>query len=232
MFEKISQISPIFSFFTGLLLLPLMFVSVFFWRVSVSLDNKEFLELLFSATVPIGILVALLTYFYNKHKDQKLEIGEQMSYIREILIPKQDLFIKRMQDMGIEIVRHNFSESDLESILTNDKSVKNIFKKQYPVMIKNKEIREISVTVLNMLEEFSLRIIHNKMLNVSALNIVHSVFVHSVESHFLTMLYLREIEYNRPIFKHTLKVYYAWKDKIERDSVDSRMQGSWKHVTQ
>lgn len=232
MIENLSRISPALSFFVGLFLLPLLSVSIFFWQVSLLLDGKEFLELLLSASVPAGILIAFLTYFYNKSKDQKLEIGEQIAFMRTVVIPKQDEFILIIKKFNLSAVHHNFNECKLELILEDDISVKNLFKKQYPVVIKEYSVREISVTILNMLEEFSFRVLHNRMLNNASLNIVHTVFVNAVESHFLTMLYLREIEYNRPVFKNTLIVYFAWKNEIERGTVDSRIVGGWKHVTQ
>ena len=88
--------------------------------------------------------------------------------------------------------------------------------KQQDLANSDIKIKESQVEILNMLEEFSLRVIHSKTINHSALNSVKPAFIGISELNTVVMLNERDITFGNNIYSAILEVYKNWKVGIDK----------------
>lgn len=91
---------------------------------------------------------------------------------------------------------------------------------------------EKHINVLNLLEEFSVRVKHYQTQNHPALSVLHTVFVESVENHTTILFYVREVDQGSEAYSDVIWLYLLWKNRVASDNAKQRIKKSylWKEV--
>jgi hypothetical protein len=92
------------------------------------------------------------------------------------------------------------------------------------------DVGTIEIHTLNLLEEFSLKVFHNKTISHEALMSVKTPFVEIVEKHAIILLHTREVAYGVPTYANILKLYEVWKDQVEREPMENRITETWREI--
>ena len=70
------------------------------------------------------------------------------------------------------------------------------------------------IFLLNLLEEFSLKVKHFGVVQHSSLNSVHAAFVELIEKNAVALFFMREIIAGNPIYLETLSLYDVWRATV------------------
>ncbi len=220
----------------GIIIPPILTTVFLIWKIRSSIEDLEFIKLLLSLFTFGGIAVALAAYLYNRNKDKKSEVANQIAFFREKVIPLEDEFLFERKKLGIERAKIPFESNFFEDLVL-DEEMLIIAKKQYADSKKifNEEgrlIREKHVNVLNLLEEFAVRVKHYQTHNHIALNSLHAVFVDSAENHTTIMFLIREIEQGGEAYAHIIWLYSLWKKRVSSEDAKQRIKRSevWKKI--
>lgn len=184
-----------------------------------------------------SILIAVFTFLYTTKKDEDVEITNQITIFRETIIPLEGKFLLDLQKYKEPWEYLSFDSYDFDSLCRVEEQFK-IIAGQYKrskLFSVDSDIRELSsdeIDVLNMLEEFSIRVFRYKTEGHLSLSSLHSIFVKAVEIHASRIFYVREIEYGEPLFSCTLRLYFLWKDKVSHESLSDRLarNNNWKKI--
>jgi hypothetical protein len=189
--------------------------------------DLDFLQKISSILGSFSLVVAVLTYFYKKKQDNTLAAIDQIVFFREKIIIEWDKTSKiikendpkywfsriRLDDYSLESIRESkqknfynqlsifFDATKLDPV-TNCTGIKNVFDKQ--------------ISVLNMLEEFSLRVKHFSTQKHLALESIRAAFVQIVEQNAVAILFEREIIANNSIYSNVLELYSTWKNNFDK----------------
>ena len=174
------------------------------------------------------MVVAVFTYFYKKKQDNTLAAIDQITFFREKIIVEWDKTSKiikeidpnywfshiKLDDYSIESIRESKSKNYYNqlSIFFNDSKID-------PAIGCNgiKDVFNKQISLLNMLEEFSLRVKHFGTEKHLALNSIHNAFVQIVEQNAVAILFQREIISNSNlIYSNLLELYSMWKDDFSK----------------
>lgn len=172
-----------------------------------------------------SIGLALLTYLYKKRQDELLATIDQITFFREKIIPEWDKLQKqikqkdpsfvfsriRLMKPTIEDIRRDFPENFKRQISEFLDSQKN-----YPDIYLDGPILDGHITLLNMLEEFSLRAINLKTSKNLAFISLHNAFIEIVENNAVSLIFMRDIKTCNPIYSGILKLYISWVNKIKK----------------
>lgn len=229
--------SSLYPFLVGLITPILISTIYLFWKVRGEVSDLKFLELTLSALLLLGVLIAYVTYITNRSKGNRMEVSKQIAFFREKVLPPQDDFMSEVKNMGTDFVRVSFFTTDFSS-LCKDPEVRIKLVKQRKIAKHKlergilKEIGALEIRTLNALEEFSIKVLYTKNQNDEALSILHSTFVQTVEMHVAQLFYVRDIEHGRPLFSHTLDLYFLWKTYVSTKTPQFRFQSSesWKYI--
>ena len=219
--------------------------SIFLFGVIISISiyfvfgfNLDVTEKIFSIIGACSLLIAIVTYFYQKKQDETLAAIDQIVFFREKVILEWDkvsLFIRggfpnysfsridiKPDNLSIESLRHDYSmnfDSQLSIIFdasqidvdTNSNGMKDILSKQ--------------ILLLNMLEEFSIRVKHFKTTEHSAIKpVVSPIFVQLVEQNAVALMFMRDIISNNPIYSNTLELYFLWKEEPSKSNYINNLE--------
>jgi len=206
--------------FKSYLHLPIVASGVLIFFAILKRWDLDVLQKIFSIIGSLSIIFALATYLYKKYQDQTLAAIDQIAFFREKvviegkrtidLIKKHapDYWFSRIEldEFTFESVRKNFSRNlDNQISLFFDPTRSN-----WREWV-NVEILDNQILYLNILEEFSLRVINTKTYNHEALNTIRAAFVEVVEQNIAAMLFVRYITNGNSIYLATLKLYRFWK---------------------
>ncbi|MDB5254152.1 MAG: hypothetical protein JWL80_218 [Parcubacteria group bacterium] len=197
----------------------LISISIFF---RFGLDE---LQKIFSIIGSFSLGVALLTYFHKKKQDELLATIDQITFFRKEIIPtyeeahkfiqskKSDFIISRinLETPTVAFIRENFSVNFNRQLSLIIDTAKN-----YPKVFIDTDILTKQVSILNLLEEFSLRVIHLNTHEHPALESIYNVFVEIVEVNAFALLYMREVQTANPIYSSVLKLYLIWIKRIRK----------------
>jgi len=186
--------------------------------------DLDILSKIFSIIGTSTIGLALATYFYKKRQDQLLATIDQITFFREKIIPEQSSVSRSIKAKFPNFV---FSRIDLTdtSIDSLRKKYEYNFERQLSAFFDHKskypdiEIHDIldkQVLLLNMLEEFSLRVIHLKTINNPALESLHNAFIEIIEHNAVALVFMRDIKTQNPIYSNVLRLYNAWSGKNKK----------------
>lgn len=176
------------------------------------------------ANIVIAVLafVAVFTYFYNKDKDNILAVVDQVSFFREKVLSEGNNFIRFVRDKDKDYI---FSRIKLDDPTT--KTIKEKYKSEVTAQVNliktyGKHLQSLQIDCLNLLEEFSLRVIYSETYTHRAFNSVKPLFIELVEMLALQLMTQREIITGNQAYSATLKLYSKWKDEVDRSSPEER----------
>jgi hypothetical protein len=78
--------------------------------------------------------------------------------------------------------------------------------------------------LINILEEFALRVLYGGTENHGALNALRSPYIELVEINAVALLQQREFFTGKQCYLNTLKLYSLWKDSIDRRTPQERIE--------
>lgn len=216
---------------TKLVLTTLLFlfsVFVIFLTINFKFNVGE-LQNLFSIIGSFSIGLALITYLYKKQQDELSATIDQITFFREKIITEWNKLLKQIQveNPGFILSRIDLSNSTIDGIrnepLKNEPSINfdrqlSVFfdpSKNYPD-IYIKPALDGHILLLNMLEEFSLRVIHLKTKGNEAFVSVHNAFIEIVESNAVALVFMRDVKTCSPIYSAILELYNSWKNNVKK----------------
>lgn len=85
-------------------------------------------------------------------------------------------------------------------------------KTAYPSFILDAKILDRQITLLNLLEEFSLKVLARGTTSSPVLKALHNVFVETVEQNSVALLFVRDLKNTPPTYESILSLYRAWVD--------------------
>ncbi|MDO8452252.1 MAG: hypothetical protein Q7S79_00715 [bacterium] len=171
----------------------------------------------------ISIFIALATYFYGKEKDKKNLVIEQVSFFRKEVILEGDGFIKLVRSKRGESFVFSRVRLDEPTIESANKNYRKESKEQIKLLRELKTLPE-QTQLLNILEEFALRVLHGGTENYSALNALKSPYIELVEINAVVLLQQREFFTGNQSFLNTLKLYALWSSDIDRRTPEQRIR--------
>ncbi len=169
-----------------------------------------------------SLILAVSTYYYKKRQDTTLATIDQVKFFRETVIPKWSEVIKIVHAKHtaygfppIKIEKNSFSGLKTSSAVKFNKQLSIFFDKtKLPMSPIDNSILDEQIFLLNMVEEFSLRVDHLKTINHSALESTYYTFCELVEKNAVALFFMRDIVTNNPIYSSTLKLYAQWESRV------------------
>jgi len=189
--------------------------------------NLDVLQKVSSILGSLSIVVVISTYFYNRKKDKRLAAIDQITFFREKIIVELDKVSKMIKEDNpgywfsrIKLDSYNIEEIKKTKSRNFDNQLSIIFDITKIDPITNntgiKEILSKQITLLNMIEEFSLRVKHLGTQKHPSLESICSTFVLIVEQNAVAILFEREIIADYPMYSNTLELYSLWKDDFNK----------------
>lgn len=186
-----------------------------------NLPKLTTIENIFSILGSLTILVALVTYYYQKNRDINGAVINQISFFRKEVLPLNNEFIKKVR---LNIPNHIFSRVQL-----HEPTIK-FTKNKYPLessgqidLINKWRTVPEQTDVLNALTELALKIKYLGAIDHSALNSIKAPFVELVEMNAVVLLMQREVYTGGDTYGAILELYEKWKDQVDRRPLDERM---------
>lgn len=188
----------------------------------------DVLQKIFSIVGSFSLGVALLTYFNKKKQDEVLASIDQITFFREKIIPEWDAVKKVInnKDPEFQFSRIKFDQSNIENIKEKfsanfDRQLSIFFNAS--ILNQNKwidnSILDRQVFLLNMIEEFALKVSHLKTSRSQALKAVHGAFVEIIEQNAVALIFMRDVVVSSSvIYSATLELYFSWKDEEEKSN--------------
>ncbi len=173
-----------------------------------------------------SILIALATYFYGKERDKTNLVIEQISFFRKVVLLKGDEFTDFVRSRkGVEGKNYIFLRVRLDEPTINfaNKNYRRESKEQIKLIRQfNTLVRQTQL--LNILEEFALRVLYWKTMNHKAFNAVKAPYIELVELNAVVLLQQREFFTGKQSYLNTLKLYDLWENDIDRRTPEERFK--------
>lgn len=200
--------------------------------ISISfVPNLDSTQKVFSILGSFSLGVAVLAYFYKKRQDETLAAIEQISFLRKEIIPQCKAVDDKIKNKNkaYNFCRIRPTEYSMKA-LVEDEDISLNFNTQLSAFydrsdkdaskwITDGEILYEQATLLNMLEEFSLRVQHFKTLNHQALISVNGAFVEIIEKNLVALFFIRDITNASSVYDNVLLLYKSWKDLTEKPNI-------------
>lgn len=188
--------------------IPIIFFTKFnFWGYGLEKDIS------IGLLAMVGGLTALVKYSYEKKRDLRLASIETVSFFREKLMHKNNEYIDKLD-------RHIAQEYAVP-LQSNDISVLMI---EYAKQIQNQmltfgndlnEVRKLKYEILNLAEEFALKVKYNGLIDSEVLFPLQKAFVDIVEGHSCLILFVRDLQYEMKVYNNAEELYLNWSKKLK-----------------
>lgn len=189
--------------------------------------NLDVLQKIFSVIGSLSLGIALSAYFYKKTQDQNIAAIEQIAFFRKEIISEWERVAKnliskdkkykfsriKVDEPTIKFMREKYSlnfQDQISIFLNNLDSIK-INSELWDLKILDSQIK-----LLNMLEEFSLRVYHFKTDQHEALGSVRSTFVEIIEKNAVALAFMRDVIAENLVYSAAMSLYNSWKDNVRR----------------
>lgn len=171
----------------------------------------------------LSIFVALATYFNSKEKDKRNLVIEQVSFFRKEALLEGDKFVKYVRSKNGESYIFSRVVLDEATIDFANKNYRKESKEQIKLLRELKTLPE-QTQLLNILEEFALRVLYGGTEKYDALNALKSPYIELVEINAVVILQQREFFTGKQSYLNTLKLYALWKNDIDRKTPEQRFR--------
>ncbi len=193
----------------------------------------DVLEQIAIITTGASVMGAFISYRYQKKRDKLIDAANQLSFFREkILGETAELarYVWENIDPNYIFDRIRIEKLDLK-ILRNKEFSKSL--KQINLSGKNLIIRLKQESLLNMLEELSIKIkVYDILENKKCLEILSEIkqpFVEIVEQNIAFILFERDAIVGRSAYSELLNLYIKWRDDVEQKTPQERLEEFKKH---
>lgn len=171
----------------------------------------EFVVLTFTS------IFGFYTYYRSRKKDSEKISFDIVSFFRENILGSESLYIKTIlekENEGYEFKFIKLDELDLSHIMKNQGDE---FREQ--MRLSNRKLMEEELSILNKIEEISLKITHYNLENSKLIFSIKKLFVQVIETHAYALLFSRQFLKTHKNYSKTLQLYNLWKDSVDRRSV-------------
>lgn len=195
------------------------------------LPNLSILAKIAEIITAFSVLIAAIAFIYQIQKDSIDAATEELSFFREKFVPAAKKFDQNLRtflkiDEGTMLPTFNkITDFNLEWIRKN---MRDIADEQLIPLKNNSDLPSELVNITNMLETFSQEIIHKKTINHPVLIAARALYVKFVEvnaAYICTLMYL-----NKDTYRGIKTVYDTWKDKIDRDTLEQKIEKTKKRL--
>ena len=203
--------------------------SLFVFILSMFLDfNLSEIGNIFNIASSLSIVIALSGYFYQKRQDELSATIDQITFFREKVISEMYVVQNKIKKMKSDFIPSRIAPS-IPTIKVARKEFKTNFTRQLDIIFeisKNNEltlggeILDSQIFLLNMLEEFSLKVTLLKTSEHPALEGIQNTFIEIIEKNAVALLFMREIITGQPLYSTNLFLYKLWKkENIKNDVI-------------
>ena len=205
----------VWAFLTSLLVTTLFSLLTQAWHNNTVSEN---LHLIFALVTSLSVLFAVFTYSQERKRAQALIVTDQVTWYREKIIEANYQFVEEVIKSGIPkkfFVRiENIEDFSLGWLLTNRENPTKAQIKLHGGVVKNNIT--LLIDLLNLLEDFSLRVFLHCTTTLPGLDPIKSTFVELVETYALTITTFSDR--NPMSYQQTIQLYKLWKSDINRMS--------------
>ncbi len=162
----------------------------------------------------LTVVIALIQYADAKSRDAISSCIDQVAFFREKILGKQNEFTAHMTDAskgGSE--NFAFLRLPLPNPATLDNLIKTqpeLSRQQLETALKDRDTLNFHTNILNMVEEFSLRVKYSYTHDNPALTSLRSAFVELVEIHGTYLLFVRDVSTGNKVYSSILELYKEW----------------------
>ncbi len=172
----------------------------------------------------LGVLIALRKYLYEKARDRKMEIVELVSFFRNQVMTRHEDFLRVARETegnDYEFPRIPFKEASVNHLKEEFASQS---LKQIQLQKKNPEIFYLRHSVINVLEEFALRVHLSEAQDSSKIHCLKQAFIEMVETHAEKLITQRTVFTGGDTFSETIYLYFHWYSSADNLSVEDRLE--------
>lgn len=208
------------------ILIGAFLISIAIWW-PMNLDELEKMASIFvSILAPFSIFVAISTYKNARQQDNSIFTLDQVKFFREKII---DSFNRLRDEIEKEDPSYTFPRIIAFSQNPRTIAESKQYKKEVGIQVNrlkillNSRTKYDCIPLLNMLEEFSLRVLHFETSNHEALNSVKDIFVQIVEENLVFLLFMRAKD-NPRLYPGIFRLYDLWQNEVDRGNSNARVE--------
>lgn len=199
-----------------------------FWLLYLILKfnfSLEEIQGVFTIIGSFSIGLVLITYINNNRQSEIMATIDQISFFREKIIVGWDEFqifiLKNINSkfifsrISLEKPEFIFIKKEYEVNFNRQISIILDTQKEYPNVFFNSDIIGKHVFLLNLIEEFALRVLSLKTSGNQILESVKNAFIQIVEYNAVALLFIRDVrDYNKS-YAGILELYNIWKKDVK-----------------
>lgn len=171
----------------------------------------------------ISVFCAILGYLGQKRRDKLLAIVDQVSFFREKILEEAAKMHKHIEDQIKDYVYTRISLKEHDSVEKLEENYNDKIETQLE-LVERYTTLTMQINILNMLEEFSLRLIYSKTYKHPAFDSVKPAFVELVERLALVLVMQKQIITGNKIFSKTLILYRKWVKDVDGLTTEERVR--------
>lgn len=199
----------------------LIFLYTFYYE-----ENLDTIQKIFSIIGSFSLGIALVSYLYKKKLDETLTAINQINFFREKIIPEWTNLIEQIKnkDKSFWFSRINLTNyktvNDIKDIRNNfsrnfDNQLSIFFKNSIDIQ-QDDNILNYYIKLLNIMEEFSIRVYHFKTVQHQVLVSVYAPFIEIIEKNAVALIFIRDIINSNGTYSNTLSLYKSWANKVKK----------------
>lgn len=190
--------------------------------ISLVTSKIDTLQKIFSIIGSFSLFIALYSYLYKKQQDALITTIDQINFFRKEIIIGWDETQKKVHEKDPNFVFSKIELQNPDLILIKTKYPKN-FDRQLTLFFNSDNLKidpilDKQIMLLNILEEFSLRVIFSNNTQHPALKSIYNAFVEIVEHNAIALLFMRDIKTGNKIYSGTLELYKLWQKNTEKNN--------------
>ena len=185
----------------------------------------EVVNVMSQIIVAVAALLAFVNYF-ESIKDRKIkEAVNLVSFIRESIIPVQTDITKLAKKFkGNDFNYIKLESFDVENIESSYVKLSRSDFDSMSSLPSNDEIYSLQISLLNKLEEFSLKVRLYDLVSHEALKCVWATFTEILEINAYTISYQKTVGISSSLYSEQLSLYKQWDKFVYRESPEIRFK--------
>ncbi len=189
----------------------------------------DIIQKVLSSFGAFSLIIAIVNYFYKKQQDLTAAAIDQVTFFREKIllewIHTSKAFLKKNSSFlfpSIHIEKHIISDL-MQRDSSNFTNQLLIFFNPETAKIDD-TILDLHISLLNMLEEFALKVKNLNTIENSALIPLHVAFIELIEQNAAALFFVRDIMTETQTYNTILWLYSIWVNKIVRPKIIENLQ--------
>ena len=182
-------------------------------------DLLDLIEQIATIIAATGIIFAYLGYRGQIKKDKRLAVIDQIYFFREKIIAEETKLTEKIRtvDKNYTVIKVPLSGNTNEDVVKNAPENS---KKQMDNVSKHDSFISV-LSILNLLEEFALRVLYSDTKKHPAFIGIKSSFLDLVEGNMIILLMERDI-YGKNVYSSVLELYNFWINDVKQRTDPSK----------